>query len=205
MKKHCDFRIRKNIIRWSIAVFAVLFVVLLIFSDSHLPDKKTSPAIMEMNRLYESELTALQQRDAAYLEVFAGDESSEKKENTSGTAELDILCVTDSAISFAIRPKGEDVPFYGRDKYYNIDRNTGEHLDLMLVFGGAYRDIILDALIPKIAADEDVYEGFDVVPLIHENRPFYLTDGGSAVVIVFDRGEIAPDNVGTKLYRVEKK
>lgn len=198
MEKHC----RKNIIKWSTVSLAVLFAVLFIRTDGHRPEESVPPAISEMGRLYECELEAIRGRNEAIRPVFAvGDDSSAG----SGRAELDVLCVTDSVISFVIRTSGEGAPLYGRDKYYNINRETGEHLDLVQILGKEYREIILDSILPKVDGDPDLYDGIDISPMINLSRPFYLAEGGRAVMIVFDLGEIAPDSAGAKIFRVEKK
>ncbi len=205
MEKRCNAPKHRNIIRWSTVILAVLFVVLFIRSDNNLNGKEDSPALNEMKRLYKCELNAINQRREAYLQVFTADNSNSLGSIGKSSLDLDILCVTDSVISFVIHTSGESAPLYGRDRYYNIDKKTGDHLSIVQVLGKEYREIILDAILPKAETDKDVYKGIDIASMINKNRPFYIAGGGRDVMIVFDKGEIAPDKAGTKIYRVEKK
>lgn len=194
---------KKNIIFMSTVIFAVLFAVITVrFVYGEIADNRP-PEIKEIERLYHSEISVIQNRDSAYEMAFAksGGDPGEY-EHMDNSVDLDILFSSEDILSIKISSEAEDASPYGREKYYNIHRGTGKHLTLPDILGYDYKKKIESALIPQVESDTEVYDGIDVLPMINEDRMFYLADNGNTVVIVFDTGEITPDSMGIRKYSI---
>lgn len=183
----------------SIAFMAVLSVFSLIFAIYRQnPAGASEAAVREIVRIVGGEMAAARSRDDAHLAAFY--DSGEEYDGGAGQVDFRILSVTDEVVSFVVE---KDLPYsspYGRTVYYNVSQSSGEHITLSDVFGDGWKDIVTARIIPAIEADSQVYSGIDAAPMINENRMFYMD--GDAVVIVFDTGEVAPEEFGVKIYPI---
>ncbi len=206
---------KENVIkRISIAIIAVLSAFLILCAAYYSGRRYAAAvahvgagesAVREIVRIVGSEMTAAQSRDNAYYYAFvdSGGRGSEYP-SVEAEVELDILCITDDTVSFAVETTLPDSSPYGRTVYYNIEQSSGEHVTLADILGDGWRKVLIGCLIPQVKSDPEVYEGIDVIPMINEDRMFYLEEE-DLLTVVFDTGEIAPDSVGIKKYRVPLK
>lgn len=135
-----------------------------------------------------------------------------------GYVGVDYEIVTDTAEWFTLKLMVSEVAGSGGNicnKYYHIDRATGETIQLSDLFSDsgyvrAISENIKEQMKARMAADDSLVYFLDSPEneewdfyLIDENQNFYFNENGE-MVIVYDKYEVAPGSMGCPEFVVDR-
>lgn len=181
---------------------------------------ENTPGIDEVNEAVLKDRDALIAEYKEIFEAYANDESLTEDDGLTNhySVDADYEVVTDNDDYFVLHFSATKVSASAQqiDRYYTIDRKTGEMVKLKDLFqeGSDYvkviSDIIKEQMKQQMAEDENVQYFLDSeVPEwdfkeIKEDQNFYINDKGN-LVISFDEYEVAPGYMGAVSFEIPRE
>lgn len=185
-----------------------------------LESDEDTPGIDAVNEAVQKDRDALIAEYKEIFEAYANDESLAEDDGLTNhySVDADYEVVTDNDDYFVLHFSVAKVAASAQqiDRYYNIDRKTGEMVELKDLFqeGSDYvkviSDIIKEQMKQQMAEDENVYYWLEDeidewnFKQIKEDQNFYINDKGN-LVISFDEYEVAPGYMGAVSFEIPRE
>lgn len=185
-----------------------------------LESDEDTPGIDAVNEAVQKDRDALIAEYKEIFEAYANDESLAEDDGLTNhySVDADYEVVTDNDDYFVLHFSVAKVAASAQqiDRYYTIDRKTGEMVELKDLFqeGSDYvtviSDIIKEQMKQQMAEDENVYYWLEDeidewnFKQIKEDQNFYINDKGN-LVISFDEYEVAPGYMGAVSFEIPRE
>lgn len=146
-------------------------------------------------------------------QLFADEKREKEYRPMEIQVDYEIKCSSEETVSFVITKFESLASAYTEQYFYNLNLKTGEDLTLSGLLGPDYKEIADQSVRAQIAQrkaeDEnnlyfDGTDGIEGFSGISEDQKFYVNSSG-AVVVVFDKYEIAPGYMGIQEFEISAK